>query len=458
MQGMFSRFRSLPGLRGGFSRGVATLVTGTGIGQVVVVLVAPILTRLYQPTDFGAYAVAVAVLTLLLTFTCLRYEIAIPIPSSDQTAANLVALALLAAVGMSALSAVVLFLIGPWLIGLLGAPGLAPYVMILPLGQFGAAVGMAFTGWALRTRTFGAIATSRVTQGIVLAGTQVVLGLARLGSAGLLIGDTIGRSAGSARLAWAGWRRDAALFRQVSWSGIVAAATRYRRFPLVTTWSAFLAALGQQAPLLLMVAAYGVEVGGQYALAARIAALPLSLVAAAISQVFVAESANLARTGPSEVRYLFNRTTKVLALAGLLPALLVMLLAPPLAGVVFGSEWAAVGIYLAILAPSFYLEFVAGATGDILFILERQGLHLAREVFRFVLIGGAIPLAAVLGLSDVGAIVMLSAARCLTYGIYAVVSWRAVRQFTGPRRKPTAAPLPERAPAAADAITREELE
>ena len=363
MQAMMTRLLSLPGLRGGFGRGVATLVTGTGIAQVIVIATSPILTRLYDPADFGIYAVAVSILSLLLTFTCLRYEIAIPLPESGQVAANLLALSLIAAVGTSMVAGTALVIAGPWLFDRLGAPGLAPYVLILPLGQLGAGIGAAFAGWALRTRAFGAIAATRVTQGIALTAVQLGLGVVGLAAPGLLIGDALGRSAGSTRLARAAWQTDAALIRQVTRSGIAAAAARYRRFPIVSSWSAFLSTLGQQAPVLLMVSSYSTVAGGQYALASRVGALPLALVAAAVSQVFVAEVAHLARTERSQVGYLFGRTTRVLAVVGVVPTLIVIALAPPLAGLVFGDSWAPVGVFLAILAPSFYLEFVVGATG-----------------------------------------------------------------------------------------------
>jgi O-antigen/teichoic acid export membrane protein len=426
---LIMRIRQLgiPGFAlGGFGRGVATLVTGTGVAQVIVIATSPILTRLYSPADFGVYAVAVSLLSLTLTVSSLRYDIAIPLPESDVTAANLLALSLFAVVGTSALAAVVLILIGPWLVERLGAPGLAGYVLILPLAQLGAGAGTALTGWALRVQAFSAIAATRVTQGVSMVALQLGLGAIGAGVPGLLAGDAIGRSSGSTRLARSAWQSGAASFRLVTRAGIAIAARRYRRFPLVTTWSAFLATLGQQAPLLLMVGFYGPVAGGEYALAARIGALPLALVAAAVSQVFVAEAARLTRTNPGRVRFLFGRTTRGLALAALAPAILAIILAPLLAGPIFGGNWALVGTFIAILGPSFYLEFVITATGDVLFVLERQGLHLVREVLRVGLIGGAIPLAAALGLSDTGAIALLSIGRCATYLAYYVVSWHAV--------------------------------
>jgi O-antigen/teichoic acid export membrane protein len=197
--------------------------------------------------------------------------------------------------------------------------------------------------------------------------------------------------------------------------------------------SALLATLGVQAPLIFLVAFYGTQAGGIYALAARICAIPLALVANAVGQVFVAESAQLARTDELAVRPLFARTTRALARMAIGPALLAMVAAPLLAGPVFGADWAEAGLFVAILAPSYYLEFVMGATGDVLFVVERQDLHLVREIMRFTLIGLVIPLAAWLGLPTIGAVILLSAAGIANYLLYGLISWWAVSNFRPPR-------------------------
>ena len=183
-----------------------------------------------------------------------------------------------------------------------------------------------------------------------------------------------------------------------------------------------------------MVAFYGTTAGGQFALAQRVGAIPITLVAAAVGQVFIADAARLAHDEPTAVRSLFSRTTRNLARLAIGPAGLVVILAPILAGPVLGANWAETGVFVAILVPSFYLEFVMAATGDLLYVLERQDLHLAREILRFCLIGGSVPLAAALGLSSTGAVVVVSAAGCLTYSLYGLISWRAIVRHPGRAR------------------------
>jgi O-antigen/teichoic acid export membrane protein len=415
---------ALPGSQ--FSRGVATLVTGTAIAQLIVALTAPILTRLYDPSAVGVFAVASSMVSILIAVTCLRYEFAIPLPEADTAAANVLALSILTNLVMSVLVGAVLWLIGPWLLALFGASVLAPYVLLIALGQMGGGLMSAFTSWAVRTRSFSGIAATRVVQSVVVVVSQVAFGIIGLGAPGLLVGDVGGRLAGSLQLATAAWRGHTSALRGVSWAGITLAARRYRRFPIFSSGSALLNALGMEIPLLLLVALFGAHVGGEYAIAQRVVALPVTLLATAVGQVYVAEAARLARDDPNALRGLFGTTTRRLGLLAIVPGVILALAAPLLAELVFGPAWAEVGIFVTILVPMYYLQLLTSPTGGTLDVLERQDLHLAREILRIVSLVAVVLVAAELHLSAVATIVVLSVTGCVFYIVYGLVSWRAL--------------------------------
>jgi O-antigen/teichoic acid export membrane protein len=425
---------------GSFGRGVATLVLGTGIGQAVVILSSPVLTRLYSPSAYGVYAVALSILSILLAATCLRYESAIPLPEDDLTAANVLALSLTLNVAMSVVAGALLWVAGKSLLAVFNAEALEPYVLLLSLGQLGGGAVIALTSWAVRTKAFSEIAATRLTQSGGLVTVQVGLGVLGLGAPGLFLGDLAGRLGGFGRLSRAAWRTHGPTFRMVTRAGIWQAAQRYRRFPIFSGPSALLNVVAVQAPLLLLVAFYGIHSGGQYALADRVCSLPLTLVAGAVGQVYLAEAARLAHGRRTDLRALFRRTTWSLARMAIIPAILLAVAAPIVAGPLFGDEWGEMGLIIALLVPMFYLAFVMTATGETLYVLERQDLQLVREILRFVLLGGAIPLASALDLSLVAAVAMLSVAGCATYAAYGLLSWHAITRRGGDARPAGANP------------------
>ena len=427
--------KSLLGLRGvlptgRFFRGSVAIAAGTGAAQLISVAAQPILTRVYSPSEYGVFSVAIAFLFVLGSITCLRYEYAIPLPDDDVAAANVFGLAMLLNIGLSLATAVGLWLFGSWLLALLGAPVLAPYVLLFAVTQFGIGINAALVNWAVRATDYSTIGVNRLTGAAVLAPVQIGLGFIGLGAPGLLLGAAAGTFAGSTRLARRAWHAHGPAFRGISWAGMLNEGQRYRRFPIFSSGSALIAALGTRAPLLLLVAFYGAAVGGQYFLAERLLYLPLTLVAGAVGQVFNAESARLIRgQQPRELRALFERTTWSLARMAIGPALLIAIAAPLVTAPVFGEDWRDAGWYIAILIPMFYLSFVTTATGNVLYVVERQPLQLVREITRVVLLGGSVLVAAILDLPPVTTIAVLSVAGCITYVLYGLISWWALANY-----------------------------
>ena len=76
----------------GFARRVFTLMSGTALAQATSLLVAPVLTRLFRPEDFGVFAMYVTLLSVSAPLIAVRYELAIVPAETDDDAFALVLL------------------------------------------------------------------------------------------------------------------------------------------------------------------------------------------------------------------------------------------------------------------------------------------------------------------------------------------------------------------------------
>ena len=415
----------LPG--GQFTRNVALLTSGTALAQALVVLVSPLLTRLYTPDNFGIAAVYASVLAIPAVVASLCYECAILLPEDDQSAANVLALSLVLVLGMSVLSELVVWLVGDRIVGALRAPDLEPYLWLLPLSLLGAGSYHVFNEWAVRKKAFRQIAQTKLSQGIGMATTQLGLGLLGVGPIGLIAGDLVGRMSGISRLVKVAWREDRLVLRQVTRQGIRLVASRYRRFPLLSSGATMLNSIGLQLPLLLLAIFYGPLVVGWLKLGERVLSIPLSLIGTSISQVYVGKSARVLHTDPQQLPGLFLKVVGGMLLIAFPYVALLALLGPLLFPVIFGSEWEQAGVYVQLLAPMFLLQSTANPTGGILDVLERQDLHLFREILRMVVMSGALLLAGVLQVRPVVGIGMFSAAGSVVYIVYLGISFYAVK-------------------------------
>lgn len=82
-----------------FSRNVLTLMTGTTISQALPIAVAPILTRIYSPEDFGLFAFYFAIVSILAVLATGRYELAIALPKKRDDAYQIVILSSIISTG-----------------------------------------------------------------------------------------------------------------------------------------------------------------------------------------------------------------------------------------------------------------------------------------------------------------------------------------------------------------------
>jgi O-antigen/teichoic acid export membrane protein len=392
-----------------FARGVSVLVGGTATAQLITILAAPLLTRLYSPEDFGLLAVYASLLALIGVIASLRYEVAIPLPDEDAEAANIVALCLILVGSITLFTAILVYLAGPDIADALGVPALAGYLWLLPLGVLLSGAYNVFNYWSLRTKRFATIAGTKLRQALTTLAIQ--LAAFKLGGVALLFGQVAGQSIGTTSLGRPAL--GSAGFRQVSWFGIAKAAARYRRFPIFSTWGGIAYTAGLQLPPMLFAALFGPAAAGLYALAHRLLTLPMTLVGGAIGQVFFANAAEAHRVG--QLAPLVNRVHSTLSNIGLPAAILLFLIGPHLFTVLLGEQWREAGTFARWMAPWLYFQFVSAPLSAAIFsTTETQhyslAFHAAMSFLRLLAIG----IGALLG-GILTAVIIMSVVSSLSY-------------------------------------------
>lgn len=404
-------------LSSAFVRNTGKLAGGTAVAQLITLVAAPILTRLYSPEGFGILGVFTSFLSILAITATLRYELAIPLAESEDEAAGVAAASLLFTTALGTAVAIAAYLIGETVLVALNSSQLLPYVWLLPISVLLVGAYQTLNYWAIRDRSFGRIAKTKLAQGAASVSTQLALGLVGVGPLGLLMGHVLGQSAGIMTLA-----RDlpTRTIRQVSRGFLASTMHRFRRFPYFAAPGALLNSATSQAPVLIFAALYGPVVAGLFALTQRIVGLPIQFIGNSVNQVFFAEVAQLRRTDPTRVAVRFLQVSGSLALLAVVPALVLLAFGPQLFSFVFGDDWIEAGRFARVLAPMLILQFSVGPTAH-LNILERQELNLLWNVVRAVLVAGAFVISSSLGLQAQATVTLYAAAMSVSYLLMAAL-------------------------------------
>jgi O-antigen/teichoic acid export membrane protein len=395
-------------------RGIASIVSGSVVGQGLVILAYPLLTRLYDPAEFGLLTVFTSVVGMLSVISTAALEAAIPIPVEDRDAAA-VAWASLFCVCLTALfTALVGLVAAAPLAELLGVPPLADmwWLVALTVGIFG--TYLVLSEWMVRDRSYGALGRRNLLQGVGQATTQVGAGFAGVGPIGLLLGTGVGRLC-----AMGGLLSRRGLLRQPRprLADVRAAFARFRRFPQLALPSALINSAGLELPLLLIAALYGDARAGLLGLAVRVIGGPTTIVGQAVNQVFTGESSAALRNPQGALGASIRRAVLRLVAVGFVPAALVAIAGPGLFGTVFGTEWAEAGEYARYLALGYLAQFAVIPVSPALWLLERQGRELAWAVLRVLLTAGGPAVCSILDAPITVAIAALSIAQFVSYAV-----------------------------------------
>lgn len=371
-----------------FARQSAIVIAGTGLSQLLPILCAPILSRLYSPADFGLYGIITSIATIIAAIAPWGFDRAIAISLSPKTAANLLTLSLSLAILTTALVGILGYAIClAW-----GTPALTPEITrhfwLIPAIGLAIAITRAMVFWHTRTENHKTISFARVLQSCMQVSTQIATGLAFKLNAGLLYGYLAGQLAFFACLAGSitssKWKSVAA---RVSFANVRAATLGHLEFPRYRAPQQLIVALGKSGYLLAFATAFSPIHAGLFTLAQRVLYLPIFMIAQSIQQVFIPKAMRSHATTPEKLEQQVIHLTIAVAITCIACILPVLAAGPRLFAVVFGETWVEAGNYARLLAIAVFFQATAHPAEALTPLLGIQRLHLYNQMALVVAMG-----------------------------------------------------------------------
>lgn len=347
-----------------FARNVAAMSVGEIVAMLLPILVAPIIGRLYSPTEYGPLAAYMAFSTIGGSLAILQFDRAIVAEVQSRAIPNLVALCLVilaVIVSASVLVSISLFF-------LLGnetqLESLRFWILALPFSIAMVGVAMIAREVAVREAYFKTLARYKVVTVSIAVAMQIMLGFAGWQSSGLIVAYLLSQIASAVLLLWLLFGVIKFRFRDHSRYRFLILIRRHKGFTLFTLPSRLLNEVLQQTPIFALTAIGAADALGAFARARQLIFLPLALVGQAIASVFRSHAMSLARRTGS-FHSLFVRIMIVSFLISLPGFLIVAFLAPPIFAFYLGPEWRIAGEIAQLISPLLVLRMVAAPLGSI---------------------------------------------------------------------------------------------
>ena len=371
MINLVSRFKASLFIRNSFK-----LMLGTVLSQLIIILISPVLTRIYAPADFGLFALFSSIGLMLSSVAAARYDMAVVIASDKKESFSLMQLSLILTLLFSILMFIIVAVWNTEICNVLGNQAISFWLYFIPVSILMISVNSIFIGWYNREKEYNVIATNRILRTGSMTFLNLIIGYVRKSGLGLLVGQLTGDLISSLTLIIRFLKRNGHTEFRESRKDMMASAKKYSDFPVYSMPTILLDTASKQIPVLLIARWFSDSMTGLYFFALRILSIPTAFFGQAVSQTFFPEFNEKIALGNKEAKQFILKIWFTLFAIAFIPCLILFFWGEPVFGFVFGAEWSFSGKIAAMLAPYILLQFVSSPTSSAYTVMRMQHLSL----------------------------------------------------------------------------------
>jgi O-antigen/teichoic acid export membrane protein len=329
----------------------------------------PIITRLYEPKEFGIGEIFVIISALLTIVATLRLEQIFVLPKDDDEAKDLFVTVLNIIVLITIIISIILFC--TYFIFETQLPKISSYFLFLPVSIICVSVYESSLNLHIRFKNYKHIAIYKVVYHAGIAIGRIILGYMGFGVEGLILGTLVGYIVGATLILIGTLIKFQVSLKVVALSRIKKVIKEYDEFPKINLVQQLLLQGKENFISFFISGFWGGRELGFYALTLKILKTPIYLFGSSVATVFYQQMSEKNNDG----EFLYPMVKKFIlkyAMIAVIPFLTLYFFAPTLFTMVFGAKWQAVGPYVQVLCPWFYCSFVLLCSEVICMVIKVQ--------------------------------------------------------------------------------------
>ena len=384
------------------------VASANAFAQALPIVVAPILTRLYLPSDFGTSALFAALFGVISAFATMRIDWLVSTVKNDKSASNIFIVGIIHVILVSIIICMIKLFSLHKFVSFVKWQLIDNYLWLLPVALVGAGIQIMLSGWFVRMGNLSPIAASTIRQSLGGTSINVMGGILSSGAGGLIVSASVNPWLGVITLSK---RANQSLEKYQDQLTLLSIYVNFKNIfkkYIVSGLTGIVNTCGLLLPTLLISVYFTSTELGWYALMQRLATGPIGILTGALGQSFWAEARRLAMHDPVRLKKLFLKTTKHLALISLFVSI-ICLAGPLYIGPIFGMEkWAGAGVILAALTPFVVSQIVVSTLSSIIVIYGEENWLFFWDLIRTILIVSVFVLSDYYSLQFVNAIRIFS--------------------------------------------------
>ena len=365
-----------------YFKNLFVLTSGVGVSQLIPFLLLPILTRFFTPSDFGVFALFMAIIQLLtIPMTC-RLEMAVILPKKDTDAALLCFMSLVSLLFFSILTFLVLLLCNLSDLYFDVLIGFEWIVYLIPLGVVMFGVYNILYSWNNRLELYYRMSYSHILHSAFSTPLSIAFYFTPLKPVALILGQIIGRFLACVLLL----KNLIKTIRQVPYDSIyrqcLSLLKEYRKFIIFETPHSVLNFFSQKYILGVFTAFFGMVTVGIFDVADKIIAKPLGILSNSFKTVFYKRL-----TTAKDKLTIFKKSLFLITFASFLLTVPFYIIPDSVFIFLLGPEWSDTGRYIQLICPLLFSRFIFNVvTPTISYTLQNHYLLIWQIMYTISLI------------------------------------------------------------------------
>ncbi len=360
------------------------LISGSTIAQGISLLLAPVLSRLFTPEDFGLVALYLSILSVLSVISTAKYEQAIMLPHEDKDAVHIFWLVLAITAMVSLLTATAVILFNTDLARLTGNPAIAPWLYLLPFSLLMHGLFQSATYYANRNKQFGMMASCTIAQYTILNAVRVLTGWFKAGFNGLIAGQLAGQLLSAFYMTAGVSKSIKASGRCFSRKDMFEQAKKYSGYPKFNLPLNFTNNLSGSLPIFMLTWGFSPAIAGLFAFGFTFVFRPIGMFSQSTMQVFSQKVIEKYHHGMAIYPSLRKLIVRLLVLA-VIPVTALAIYAPAAFSIIFSDEYTQAGTILQYLSPYLLIVFITSPLSFIPELYFRQKKAMVIDIVYLVL-------------------------------------------------------------------------
>lgn len=360
---------------------ILSILSGSIIAQFITFSVLPLLTRLYDPSDFGVLAAYSSIVGLLMAVSAMSYPSSLVIASKGLEVNIIIIISLAVSVLSSLFFFITAFFLKEFFLGYVGLADIR-IIFFVPIAIFGAVLFQILRNILIRYQKFKLISYNLVFTTVLFSLIKVVGAFFSVKYLVLIVSFSVNYFIQALILLI----RNKAFFKCFfNMAGVTLTETKavffkYIDFPKYRTPKTLTYLLGESLPIFFITKKYGVEVAGYYSLARLTLGAPISLIGQSVVDVVYSTVASKRDNALSILKRLYFFYAPIIITG----ALFLLFFSNDVFVFVFGDEWGPAGESSSVLSYWLLAFLLVRPLYACIPVYEMQKQEFHFEVFSFL--------------------------------------------------------------------------